>query len=79
MFVAYHRAAVLRPMRERNVLTHWPGESAPWKNRADFITPNQDAKPQKTGRFSELGHVRILTGRLQLRCLIRFISCLTHG
>jgi hypothetical protein len=32
-----------------------------WKNRADFTTPNQDAKPQKTGNFSELGHVRILT------------------
>jgi hypothetical protein len=30
------------------------------ENRADFTTPNQDAKPQKTGDFSVMGLAPIL-------------------
>jgi hypothetical protein len=33
--------------------------------RADFITPNQDAKPQNPGDFSEFGLLPILAGQLR--------------
>jgi hypothetical protein len=50
------RMSVPRPKRQEYERTHGTGELVPWKNRANFTTPNQDAKPQKTGNISELGH-----------------------
>jgi hypothetical protein len=56
-------------MGEGNDRTRWSSGSVPRKNRADFTTPNRDAKSAKNGQFlhsyPKMGLVPILAGRLR--------------